>query len=282
MVQTKPAPYLQNGNLSGTKYKFTKTMTIATVNPEKDQANSSIRTSRVKIANGDLLIDAYLAEPNRVGNFSAVIVIQEIFGVNIHIREVAERLAKEGYVAIAPALFQRTASNFESAYAPEDIQVGRGLKDKTKADEIISDIQAAIAYLKDLPNVKGEAIGSIGFCFGGHVVYLTATLPEIKATAFFYGGGIPSSTPGGGEPTISRTKDIKAPIYAFFGEEDTGIPLTDVDKVESALTEAKIPHKVFRYPHAGHGFFCNHRGSYHPESAADAWNHVLALFKENL
>ncbi|NMF60685.1 dienelactone hydrolase family protein [Pseudanabaena yagii] len=257
-------------------------MTIATVNPEKDQANSSIRTSRVKIANGDLLIDAYLAEPNRVGNFSAVIVIQEIFGVNIHIREVAERLAKEGYVAIAPALFQRTASNFESAYAPEDIQVGRGLKDKTKADEIISDIQAAIAYLKDLPNVKGEAIGSIGFCFGGHVVYLTATLPEIKATAFFYGGGIPSSTPGGGEPTISRTKDIKAPIYAFFGEEDTGIPLTDVDKVESALTEAKIPHKVFRYPHAGHGFFCNHRGSYHPESAADAWNHVLALFKENL
>lgn len=202
--------------------------------------------------------------------------------MNIHIREVAERLAKEGYVAIAPALFQRTSPNFESAYAPEDIQVGRSLKDETKAEEIISDIQAAIAYLKGLPNVNGEAIGSIGFCFGGHVVYLTATLPEIKVTASFYGGGIPSSTPGGGEPSITRTKDIKGTIYAFFGEEDAGIPLTDVDKVEAALTEAKIPHKVFRYAKAGHGFFCNHRGSYHPESAADAWNHVLALFKENL
>ncbi|MFM7887147.1 MAG: dienelactone hydrolase family protein, partial [Pseudanabaena sp.] len=104
-------------------------MTTATVNQE--QTNSAIRTSRVKIANGDLLIDAYLAEPNHVGTFPAVIVVQEIFGVNIHIREVTERLAKEGYVAIAPALFQRTSPNFESAYAPEDIQVGRSLKDET-------------------------------------------------------------------------------------------------------------------------------------------------------
>jgi carboxymethylenebutenolidase len=255
-------------------------MTSATVDQTQD--NATIRTDRVKVANGDLLIDAYLAEPDRVGTFPAVIVIQEIFGVNIHIREVAERLAKEGYVAIAPALFQRTAPNFESLYTPEDIQIGRSHKDKTKADEILGDIKAAIAYLQALPNVKGDAIGAIGFCFGGHVVYLTATLPEIKATASFYGGGIPSSTPGGSEPTISRTKDIKGTIYAFFGEEDAGIPLTDVDKVEVALKEANIYHKIFRYPNAGHGFFCNHRGSYHPESAADAWTHVLELFKENL
>jgi carboxymethylenebutenolidase len=282
MVQTKPTSYLQNGNLSETKYKFNTTMTLATINPEKDQANSSIRTSCVKIANAGLLIDAYLAEPNHFGVFPAVIVVQEIFGVNIHIREVVERLAREGYVAIAPALFQRTAPNFESAYSPENIQEGRDLKDKTKADEIISDIQAAIAYLKGLPNIKGEAIGSIGFCFGGHVVYLTATLPEIKATASFYGAGIPSTTFGGGEPTIRRTKDITGAIYAFFGEEDAGIPLTDVDKVEAALKEANISHKVFRYANAGHGFFCNHRGSYHPESAADAWTHVLELFQEKL
>ncbi|MEE3718534.1 dienelactone hydrolase family protein [Tumidithrix elongata RA019] len=249
---------------------------------DQNQTNSTIRTAWVKVPNGDLQIDAYFAEPDRTGIFSAVIVVQEIFGVNIHIREVTERLAREGYVAIAPALFQRTAPNFESLYAPEDIQVGRGHKDKTKADEILSDIQATIAYLKALSNVKGDAIGSIGFCFGGHVVYLTATLPEIKATASFYGGGIPNSTPGGGEPTITRTADIKAPIYAFFGEEDAGIPLTDVTKVEAALQEANIPHKVFRYPKAGHGFFCDKRGSYHPESAADAWTHVLELFEENL
>ncbi|MHC5825727.1 MAG: dienelactone hydrolase family protein, partial [Nostoc sp.] len=145
--------------------------------------NREIRTAKVKVPNGDLQIDAYLAEPAKEGTFPAVIVIQEIFGVNIHIREVAEKFAKEGYVAIAPTLFQRTAPGFEGGYTPEDVQQGRGYKEQTTAEEILSDIKAAIAYLRTLPNVQGDAIGSIGFCFGGHVVYLAATLPDIKVTA---------------------------------------------------------------------------------------------------
>jgi carboxymethylenebutenolidase len=245
-------------------------------------ANTGIHTNQVKVPNGDLQIDAYLAEPAKEGRFPAVIVIQEIFGVNIHIREVAERLAKEGYVAIAPALFQRTAPGFEAGYTPEDIQRGRAAKEQTKAEEILSDIQAAIAYLRTLPNVQGDAIGSIGFCFGGHVVYLAATLPDIKATASFYGGGIPTSTPGGGEATITRTPDIKNPIYAFFGTEDKGIPLEQTEQIEAELKKHRIPHTIFRYSGAEHGFFCNHRASYNAEAAADAWNHVLELFQKNL
>lgn len=244
--------------------------------------NTQIRTSQVQVPNKDLLIDAYLAEPANEGTFPAVIVIQEIFGVNIHIREVAEKLALEGYVAIAPTLFQRTAPGFEAGYTPEDIQLGRKYKEQTTADEILSDIQAAIAYVRSLPNVKPDAIGSIGFCFGGHVVYLAATLPDIKATASFYGGSIPNSTPGGGEPTITRTAEIKGQIYAFFGLEDKGIPLEHTEQIEAQLQKHHIPHAVFRYPGADHGFFCNHRASYNPDAAADAWKHVLELFKKNL
>jgi carboxymethylenebutenolidase len=244
--------------------------------------NTEIRTSYVKVSNGDLQIDAYLAEPTKQGRFPAVIVIQEIFGVNIHIREVAERLAKEGYVAIAPTLYQRTAPGFEAGYTGEDIQRGRGYKEQTTAAEILSDIQGAIAYLKKLPNVQPDAIGSIGFCFGGHVVYLAATLPDIKATASFYGGGIPNSTPGGGEPTITRTPDIKGQIYAFFGKEDQGIPLEQTEQIEAELKKYQISHKVFRYDGAGHGFFCNHRASYNAEAAADAWTHVTELFQKTL
>ncbi|AFY32752.1 dienelactone hydrolase family protein [Calothrix sp. PCC 7507] len=244
--------------------------------------NTGIRTSQIKVPNGDLQIDAYLAEPANEGKFPAVIVIQEIFGVNIHIREVAEKLAKEGYVAIAPTLFQRTAPGFEGGYTPEDVQQGRKYKDQTTAEEILSDIQAAIAYLKSLPNVQGDAIGSIGFCFGGHVVYLAATLPDIKATASFYGGGIPNSTPGGGEPTITRTAEIKGPIYAFFGLEDKGIPLEQTEQIEAELQKNLIPHAVFRYPGADHGFFCNHRASYNPAAASEAWKHVVELFQKNL
>ncbi|QLE57928.1 dienelactone hydrolase family protein [Nostoc sp. TCL26-01] len=244
--------------------------------------NTEIRTNYVKVPNGDLQIDAYLAEPTRPGKFPGVIVIQEIFGVNIHIREVAERFAHEGYVAIAPTLYQRIAPGFEAGYNPEDIQRGRGYKEQTTAAEILSDIQAAIAYLRTLANVQGDAIGSIGFCFGGHVVYLAATLADIKATASFYGGGIPNSTPGGGEPTIRHTSAIKNPIYTFFGNEDQGIPLEQTQQIEAELKKYQIPHAIFRYPGAGHGFFCNHRASYNPEAATDAWQKVLELFQKTL
>lgn len=244
--------------------------------------SKEIRTTKVKVPNGDLQIDAYLAEPAKAGKYPAVIVIQEIFGVNIHIREVAEKLAQEGYVAIAPTLYQRTAPGFEAGYTQEDIQRGRGYKEQTTAAEILSDIQSAIAYLRTLPNVHKDAIGSIGFCFGGHVVYLAATLPDIKVTASFYGGGITNSTPGGGEPTITLTSQIKNPIYAFFGNEDQGIPLEHTEQIEAELQKHQIPHKIFRYEGAGHGFFCNHRASYNPEAAADAWKHVVELFQKNL
>jgi carboxymethylenebutenolidase len=242
---------------------------------------TKIQTQWVRVPNRELQIDAYLAQPVDVAGVPAVIVIQEIFGVNSHIRNVTERIATEGYVAIAPAIYQRTAPGFEVGYSPEEVVQGRKYKEMTTARELLSDIQATIAYLRTLPPVKGDAIGAIGFCFGGHVAYLAATLPDIKATASFYGAGIATMTPGGGAATITRTPQIRGTLYGFFGTRDDLIPNDQADQIEAELQRHNIRHRVFRYP-TGHGFFCNQRADYNPEAAADAWEQVKHLYRETL
>jgi carboxymethylenebutenolidase len=231
---------------------------------------SELQTQAVKIANGDLQISAYLALPGQTPA-PAVIVFQEIFGVNAHIRDVVRRLAAAGYVAIAPAIFQRQVHDFEIGYAPEDVILGRHYKALT----------TTIAYLRQLPMVQPGGLGCIGFCFGGHVAYLAATLPEIKATASFYGAGIATMTPGGGAPTVSRTPEIRGTLYGFFGEADQSIPPEQVDEIATALTQAGVNHQIWRYS-AEHGFFCDQRSNYQPEAATNAWQHVLELFQTRL
>lgn len=237
-----------------------------------------IKTEQVTIPNQDLQIDAYLALPEGEGSFSAVVVIQEIFGVNDHIRDVTRRIAREGYIAIAPAIYQRLAPGFEAGYTADDIAIGREYKNQTSASELVSDVRATIAYLKTLPQFNQGKVGTIGFCFGGHVVYLAAILDEVKATASFYGAGIATMTPGGGAPTVTQTKDIKGTLYAFFGLEDASIPVEQVDEIEAELKTCSIPHQVFRYQGADHGFFCDQRGSYNQGAAQDAWEKVKELF----
>ncbi|MGF1492374.1 MAG: dienelactone hydrolase family protein [Microcoleaceae cyanobacterium] len=244
-------------------------------------AELEIQTKRVTVPNGELNIDAYLATPQTEEPCSAIIVIQEIFGVNAHIRDVTERIAKLGYLAIAPAIYQRQAPGFEVGYTAEDLALGRKYKEQTTAAELLSDVRATIQYLKSFDQVRPDGFGTIGFCFGGHVVYLAATLPEVKATASFYGAGIATGTPGGGEPTITRTAEIQGVLYGFFGTEDPLIPNEHVDQIEAELQNCQIRHQIFRYP-ADHGFFCDQRQSYNPEAAVDAWQHVQQLFAQSL
>ncbi|MDY7014630.1 MAG: dienelactone hydrolase family protein [Cyanobacteriota bacterium] len=243
---------------------------------------SDIETAQVKVNSREIEVDAYLATPRGEGPFPSVVVIQEIFGVNDHIRDVARRFAQEGYVAIAPAIYQRQAPGFETGYTPADLEIGRKYKGQTRASELLDDIQGAINYLKRLSQVKKEAFGCIGFCFGGHVAYLAATLPDIQATASFYGAGIATMTPGGGDPTVTRTKEIAGTLYGFFGLEDASIPVAEVEQIEAELQKYGISHRIFRYEGAAHGFFCDQRSSYNAEAAADAWQQVLQLFGERL
>jgi carboxymethylenebutenolidase len=260
--------------------------------------NLEINTNYVKIPNDRLEIDAYLAQPEESGNCGAVIVFQEIFGVNSNIKDITELVAQQGYVAIAPAMYQRIAPGFEFGFSPEDVgyspeayQLGLQYYQQVKYREILSDIQATIAYLKNLPNVAADRIGTIGFCFGGHVAYLAATLPDIKATASFYGGGITTSSYGEETPTINHTSQIKGTIYTFFGTRDSLVSQEENQKIEAELRKHNINHRVFRYD-AGHGFFggffvdkypfLKQHPSYNSEAAPDAWSHVLELFHHNL
>jgi carboxymethylenebutenolidase len=258
----------------------------------------AIKTSYVQIPNLDLQIDAYLARPAKEGKFAAVIVFHEIFGVNSNIREIAELIAQQGYIAIAPAMYQRIAPSFTRDFSPKDIgfspeayQIGLQYYQQVKYGEIFSDIRATIAYLKTLPNVKTEAIGCIGFCFGGHVAYIAATLPDIKATASFYGGGITTSSYGEDVPTLHGTNQIKGTIYLFFGTRDNLVSQSESQEIEAELQKQQIEHHVFRYD-AGHGFFggifedkypfITQHPSYNSEAAPHAWQQVLELFDRKL
>lgn len=242
----------------------------------------AIQSTSVDLQTPELSIPAYRVLPDGEGPFPGIIVLQEIFGVNHHIRDVTERFAKAGYGAIAPALYQRQAPDFETGYTEDDINIGRHYKERTKATELLSDIQAAIDHLKSLPQIDGASIGCIGFCFGGHVAYLAATLPDVKATASFYGAGITTWCPGDDQPTVSRTPQISGTLYAFFGEEDASIPPEQVDEIEAALQANQVPHAIFRYSGAGHGFFCDQRASFNEKAAQDAWVRVQELFHETL
>ena len=257
-----------------------------------------IKTSYVRVPNQGLNIDAYLAQPVREGKFAAVIVFQEIFGVNKNIREITDLIAQQGYVAIAPALYQRIAPGFtrdfspeHCGYSPEAYQLGLQYYQQVKYQEIFSDIRATISYLKTLPNVKTEAIGCIGFCFGGHVAYMAATLPDIKATASFYGGGITTSSYGEDIPTLNLTAKIQGTIYLFFGTRDHLMSQEETQQIEAELKKQQIKHRIFRYD-AGHGFFAGffkdkypfieQHPSFNPEAAPHAWQQVLELFENNL
>ncbi|MCG9887061.1 MAG: dienelactone hydrolase family protein [Cyanobacteria bacterium] len=232
----------------------------------------------ITVPTADGVIAAYRAVPAGAGPWPVVVVLQEIFGVNVHIREVTERIAAEGYVAIAPALYHRLAPGFEAGYTAEDIQVGRQYKDQTQAAQLLGDIQAVIAIAQDHPQAKAGGVGCIGFCFGGHGAYLAATLPEVAATASFYGAGIVNWCPGGGAPTVDRTGQIGGEIWCFFGTEDASIPPDHIATIESALERHAIAHRILTYDGADHGFFCDRRGSYHPAAAAAAWEQVKTLF----
>lgn len=236
--------------------------------------SSSIQTETVNIQSGELSIPAYLAHPAEATALPTVVVIQEVFGVNAHIREVTERVAQEGYVAIAPHIYHRQVEGFEVGYREADLELGRQYKDGTRADGLLKDIQGAIDYGRYYFDSPSRGVGCIGFCFGGHVAYLAATLADITATASFYGAGIPQFTPGGGNPTITQTSKIQGTLYAFFGLEDPLIPSSDIDQIEGELKKHGVDHHIYRYPDAGHGFFCDRRDSYDAESAQDAWDHV--------
>lgn len=207
-------------------------------------------------------IGAYVASPAEPKG--AVVVIQEIFGVNQHIREVADGYAEAGYFAIAPKIFDRIEADIELGY--EEADMGRGIElafqqlDHAKA---LEDLQAAINHAA----AHGK-VGVVGYCFGGLLTWLSAcTLSGVAAASSYYGGGV------AGQMDLSA----KCPVIMHFGELDAHIPMSDVDNIKAAQPD--VPVYVYA---ADHGFNCNHRGSYDADAAATALQRTLDHFAQHL
>ena len=241
-------------------------------------------TERVEMPlQGGGSMGGYLARPTDREVRSAVLVFMEIFGINAHIRDVTERVAREGYVALAPDYFHRTGPGVEYAYDDAGLEAGMKLLSALLADEMIADVNSAIAWLNERPDVTRGRIGAIGFCIGGHMTYLSACENDVCCAASFYGGGIAAPAGlGGGPSTIGRTDKIKGKILCLFGEKDGYIPLEEVGAIRRALEDAEIEHEIAVYPEADHGFFCDQRESFRADAATDAWERVKALFASEL
>ena len=241
-----------------------------------------IRSERVEIAVGDATMGAYLARPADGGAHPAVVVWMEIFGVNGHIRDVTERLAREGYVALAPDFFHRTLPGIELGYDETGFAEGMKGLGGLDADEMIADARAVVGHLRSLDGTNGK-VGAIGFCIGGHMTYLTACEAGVEAAASYYGGGIAAPEgPGGKAGTLTRTGGIGGRILCLFGGKDALIPAAHVDAIRASLAAAGTRHEVVVYEDADHGFHCDQRDTYHPASSQDAWARTLALFAEEL
>ena len=225
----------------------------------------------------------YTAGPDGGGKSPAVIVIQEIFGVNADIRSIADRFAAEGYFAAAPELFHRSGTGVDIPFS--EMEKAFGERGKLSNDDVRADLQATIDYLKSNPNVDGDNIGIVGFCFGGFVSYTGATMDGIKAAAVYYGGGIlpRPDAPADAPRYLDATADsVQAPIIGFWGTEDGGIPVSNVEEIERVLKEKGKSIENHVYEGAGHGFFCTSRGSYNEAASADSWPKTLAFFGQHL
>ena len=228
-----------------------------------------VHTEMIETAGG---MPAYVGRPKDGGKGPGVLVIQEAFGLNGHIKDVARRIAAEGYTALAPDMFWRGGKGRAVGY--DELPAAIGMMQALKDDQVVTDLSGAIAWLETQPSVRADRIGITGFCMGGRISYLAACeIPDkIRAAVPFYGGGIP----------VDKTAKLRCPVLAFFGEKDAFIPL---DSVEALKAEAKKHGKqveVVVYPGADHGFFCNERASYQAAAAKDAWERLKKFFATHL
>jgi carboxymethylenebutenolidase len=210
------------------------------------------------------------AKPSR-----AVIVIQEAFGVNDHIRDVTRRFAAAGFRAVAPTMFHRAGGGT----APYDdfsqvIPLFAGVND----DAILADVDATIGHLRDA-GFSDTQIGLVGFCFGGRVTFLVATRRKLGAAVGFYGGGIVTTRIPLFQPLIGDAAKLATPWLGLFGDADASIPVEDVEQLRATLDrETRVAHEIVRYPEAEHGFHCDVRPAYDAAAARDAWGRTLEWF----
>ena len=258
----------------------------------------SVQAQGVEVpVDGRSLMPAWWARPT-AGHRprGAVLVLPEVFGVNAWVRSVAERLAEEGYAALAISTFWRTAPHLDVGYDAAGLQVGRQHRDQVRADQLLLDVAAAVAWLGEQHADQGLAdrpVGCVGFCFGGHLAMLAATLPQLAATCDFYGARVsdfrPPSAQGGADdqPTLALLPQIPGRIWCFCGDADPLMPAEEIQAIDGAIRAANAAagsnrHRLVMAPGAGHGYMCEARADFHSEASRAGWQAMLELFAQEL
>ena len=231
----------------------------------------SITTQWIDIDGPEGTFPAYLAVPH-LGKGPGIILLQEIFGVNEHIRTVAEQYAADGYVVLVPDLFWREGKHIELSYDEAGWKRAVELMQASDNDHALTDIKATVAALRARPEVNGK-IASIGYCLGGRQSYQTAAAGLVDAAVAYYGGGIQNK--------LELADQIKVPLLMHFGSSDSHIPSDAVQAIAERF-EQREEVEIHIYPGAEHGFNCNYRDSYDLRSSVQAHGNTLVFLSENL
>ena len=232
----------------------------------------------VKIPVQDGEIPAYRAMPASGSDFPVVLVVQEIFGVHEHIQDICRRFAKLGYLAIAPEIFARQG---DVSKISDIQQIISKVVSKVPDAQVMSDLDATVAWAGKSAKGNIDKLGITGFCWGGRITWLySAYNPKVKAGVAWYGRLVSESKPLTPKNPIDIAADLKVPVLGLYGGKDTGIPNDTVEQMRQSLKSGSSGSEIILYPDAPHAFFADYRPSYRKEQAEDGWKRLQAWFKQ--
>jgi carboxymethylenebutenolidase len=232
---------------------------------------------KIPVAGGE--IPAYQARPAKGNAFPVILVVQEIFGVHEHIKDLCRRLAKAGYLAVAPELYARQGDVSKQTDIQEII---KSVVSKVPDAQVMSDLDATVAWAAKSGQGDVSKLGVTGFCWGGRIVWLYAAHnPKLKAGAAWYGRLTSAVDDLHPKHPLDIVADLKAPVLGLYGGADTGIPNESVEKMQQALKAANKPSEIVLYPDTPHGFNADYRPTYRKDKAEDGWQRMLAWFKKS-
>ena len=241
--------------------------------------SDGIDSGEVRIPVSGGTIPAYRAMPASGGPFPTVLVVQEIFGVHEHIRDVCRRLAKLGYFAVAPELFARQG---DVSKMTDYKEIFAQVVSKVPDAGVLSDLDAAVAWAAKSGEGDAARVGVTGFCWGGRITWLYAAHnPQLKAGVAWYGRLTGQATELQPKYPLDLAAELKAPVLGLYGEKDQGIPLEDVEKMRAALAAAKQPSEIVVFKDAPHGFHADYRPSFREADAREGWRQCLAWFRKH-
>lgn len=233
--------------------------------------------TKIPVSDGEL--PAYYATPEKAGRYPIILVVQEIFGVHEHIKDVCRRFARLGYFAVAPELYARQGDVSGMSDIPT---IFKEVVSKVPDAQVMSDLDTTAKWAGAHAKGRGDKLGITGFCWGGRIVWLYAAHnPDLDAGVAWYGRLAGDQTPNTPRHPLDVVGELKAPVLGLYGGADQGIPVPSVERMRAALKAANQPSEIVLYPDAPHAFHADYRPSYRKEVAEDAWKRCLDWFKKH-